>query len=225
MSASGSCLSRRAGAIMVLLTMTGITLGCALSRPAPVKQSFLLHASRAGAAQAKGFSGALRVNRFTVAQSFNGRAMVYRADDQRFEVDFYNEFLALPATLMTERTTSWLAASRLFETVVPMTSGMDTQFLLEAEVTDFYGDFRQASTPKAVLAARFYLASEGSGRVIYERAISRSVAIPEAGAAQLVRGLEQALAETLAELEADLVGVAGKGQTAETSRPDSTRDR
>lgn len=205
--------------ITVVLAAAMIASGCSLSRPAPVKQSFLLDAARTGATQPKAFAGVLRVNRFTVAQSFNGRAMVYRADDQRFEVDFYNEFLALPATMMTERATSWLAAARLFDTVVPMTSGMDTHYLLEAEVTDFYGDFRSANDPRAVLAARFFLAREASGRVLYERAIARSVPIAGAGAAQLVRGLEQALSETLAQLEADLAGAAARGLDAGDTKP------
>ncbi len=210
-------------AVITVLAMVAMVGGCSLSRPAPVKQSYLLNATRDGAAKVKAFPGALRVNRFTVAQSFNGRAMVYRADDQRFEVDFYNEFLALPATMMTERTTSWLSASRLFESVVPMTSGMDTRYLLEAEVTDFYGDFRQANAPRAVLAARFYLAQEGSGHVLYERAISRSVTIDDPSAPQLVRGLERALSETLGELEADLMGLASKGPAAEASPGGASR--
>lgn len=210
-------------AIMAVFAVGVIAAGCSLSRPAPLKNSYLLNAAREGAAQPTAFPGALRVNRFTVAQSFNGRAMVYRADDQRFEVDFYNEFLALPATMMTERATSWLSAARLFEAVVPMTSGLDTHFLLEAEVTDFYGDFRQAADPKAVLAARFYLAREGAGRVLYERAITRSVPIAGTGATHLVRGLEQALSQTLTELEADLLGVANKGLAVESPRPNSPR--
>lgn len=214
-----STLHLPAQAITIVLAIMLLASGCSLSRPAPVKQSFLLDSARVGAAQTKAFSGALRINRFTVAQSFNGRAMVYRADDRRFEVDFYNEFLALPATMVTERATSWLAAARLFDTVVPMTSGMDTQYLLEAEITDFYGDFRSASDPRAVLAARFFLAREASGRVLYERTIARSVPIAGFGAAQLARGLEQALSETLAQLETDLAGAAATSLAPDNAKP------
>jgi len=186
---------------------------CSLSRPAPVKQSFLLNATRPATttAAAPANAGALRINRFTVAQPADGRPIVYRATDLRYELDFYSEFLALPATMLTERTIAWLSDARLFAAVVPMTSSLDTRYVLEASAFRLGGDFRDPQAPRAMLGVRYILARDDApGSILMDRAFEQSVPITDRSADALVAGLDRALAGMLGDLEGQLRAVLAR---------------
>ena len=75
-------------ALAVLAVAWGLT-GCSFSRPAPVKQTFLLHVPEVQAAAPRQ-PGALQVDRFRVATPFEGKGLVYRTDELRYESDFHN---------------------------------------------------------------------------------------------------------------------------------------
>ena len=192
-------------ALLVALT------GCSLTQPAPVKQTFLLDpalptattTNATTATTTRAASSVLRINRFVVAQPFDGRTLVYRISDTRYEADYYNEFLAFPATMLTENVIRHLAASRLYQAVVPMTSSIDSKLVLEGAVVHLYGDLR-SSGAHAVLGIRFLLARDGGGEILYDRLIERRVAVAARSASALVAGYDAALGQILAELAADL---------------------
>lgn len=204
---------RMSHAVIVLLAMSMLA-ACSLSRPAPVKQSFLLNATRpAATTPAAPTHAALRINRFTVAQPADGRPIVYRATDLRYELDFYNEFLALPATMLTERTLAWLSDAQVFAAVVPMTSSLDARYVLEASAFRLGGDFRDPQAPRAVLALRTILARDDApGNVLMDRAFEQSVPIPDRSPDAVVAGLDRALAGVLADLETQLRAVLAKAR-------------
>ncbi|MSQ20056.1 MAG: hypothetical protein EXR39_11000 [Betaproteobacteria bacterium] len=190
----------------------GALIGCVLlanacslsgpSRPAPVKQSYLLNAERTGPTNAGHIPLALRVNRFVVAQPFDSRPLVYRATDLRFETDFYNEFLALPATMVTERTMRWLADARLFSAIVPMNSNIDARLVLEGSVWTLHGDYRNPQAPRAIIGIRFLLARDDTeGPTLLDRSFTRSVPVADRSPDQLVAAFDVALSRILAELE------------------------
>jgi cholesterol transport system auxiliary component len=82
--------------------------------------------------------------------------------------------------------------------------------VLEATVTELYGDFRSGRVPAAVLAVQFALIDETGARpkTVLERAIARRVDLQRASPYALVRGYGHALAEVLGELSTDLQVVA-----------------
>jgi uncharacterized lipoprotein YmbA len=195
---------RRVGRTCVLGAAVLALGACGLSRPSPERQSYLLNVPPVEE-RAKAPPGApvLRINRFTVAQPFDGKGLVYRATDTRYEADFYHQFLAFPATLVTENAMSWLATRGLFAAVVPSGSTLDSSHVLEAAVPALYGDFRGEAA--AVLSIRFLLArDDGTGGLLYDRLIERRVPLAARTPDALVRGLDAALAQILGELDADL---------------------
>lgn len=193
-------------ALLAFAGLASILGACSLSRPTPVKQSFLLNAERAGAATASTLPLALRVNRFVVAQPFDGRPLVYRASDLRFEIDFYNEFLALPATMLTERTMRWLGDARVFSAVVPMTSNLDARHVLEGAVWTMHGDYRNPQTPSATLGVRFLLArDDAAGPTLLDRSFTRTVKVVDRSPERLVAAFDEALSGILGELETAIV--------------------
>ena len=81
----------------------GVTGGCSLSKPAPVKEMFVLEPASPPAA-AKAQPGVLRIGTVTVGASFRGRGFVYREADLKYESDYYREFLVAPAANIGEAT-------------------------------------------------------------------------------------------------------------------------
>jgi len=80
----------------------------------------------------------------------------------------------------------------------------NVELLLEATVTELYGDFRPGRGPAAVLAIQFALIDTAAPRprTVLARTLARRIELPEASFDALVRGYGSALAEILAELVA-----------------------
>jgi hypothetical protein len=76
--------------LAAVLVASAVLAGCSLSRPAPVKQTFLIE-SAAPPVVAKTQPGTLRVRAFNVGSPFRGKAFVYRETDLKYEADFYAE--------------------------------------------------------------------------------------------------------------------------------------
>src|SRR4029453_123828 len=89
--------------LVAALVVPAFLAGCSLSRPAPVKQMFLIE-SAAPPVAAKTQPGTLRVRTFNVGSAFRGKAFVYRETDLKYESDFYSEFLVAPAAMLGEGT-------------------------------------------------------------------------------------------------------------------------
>jgi cholesterol transport system auxiliary component len=188
-----------------IVVAASLVLGaCAITQPAATKQSFLLNPI-APAATPAGHPHVLRVNRFVVAQPFDGRSLVYRTEAQRYEADYYNEFLAQPATMLTEGAMRYLVADGAFRAAVPMNSSVDARYVLEGAVASVHGDFRAGQSPAAVLAIRFLLVRDDiSSGLVYERLIERRVDFEVRSARALVVALDAAYGSILAELARDL---------------------
>jgi len=85
-------------------------------------------------------------------------------------------------------------------------STLPAHYLLEATVTELYGDFRPGQAPASVLAVQFALVDQMGARpkAVLERSMARRVDLPRASADALVRGYGDALAAILTELSTDL---------------------
>ena len=56
----------------------------------------------------------LEVDRFTIEAAFATKTLVYRTGELQYQADFYNEFLVVPAVMITEQTRDWLSHTGLF---------------------------------------------------------------------------------------------------------------
>lgn len=195
----------------LLTVAAGLLLGgCTLTRPAVVKERYLLQAAPPAPAMAPAAAaahpGTLRLNPVAVAAPYAGTSLVVRLDEFRYERDFYHEFLVAPRDMITERTAAWLAARRVFAGVQLAGSSLPPDVELGGFVSEFYGDLRPGRPPEAVLTVQFVLTDirTAPAKRLWQDTFTRRVPLTGKAPAEIVRGMDAALAAVLTDLAAAL---------------------
>ena len=199
-----------------LLATAALAASCSLTRPAPVKHTYLLEAPRALEMAAPSIEGTLRVDVFGTAPAFAGKPMVYRFDEHRYDADFYNEWFVVPRDLVSQRVFEWMQNARVYSTTLPVNGeGPRSALVLSGLVTEMYGDLRAPSQPVAVLAIQFYITQQGreANNVLLAQQLRQVVPVPDASAGALADGLSTALLNILTEFERQVRAAApGAGE-------------
>jgi hypothetical protein len=105
---------------------------------------------------------------------------------------------------------AWLDRAGPFKSVAQPGSPAPAAFVLEAAVTDLYGDLRPNRPPEAVVTIQFMLVDlRGvTPKVAMERTIARRVALSAATPDALMRGYGEALDQILHEPTPHLAAAA-----------------
>lgn len=186
-----------------LAASAALTLAaCSIGKPIPQATTYVVDPPPAGAAPATRRPETLRMGNVRVAAAYAGNALVYRVDEVHYMSDPYNAFIAEPGAMLGNSMAAWLDRDGPFKTVVQPGSATPAQYVLEATVTELYGDFRDGRTPAAVLAVQFALIDQAGARpkLVLERTIASRVDLAQASPDALVRGYGKALAEILSQL-------------------------
>jgi cholesterol transport system auxiliary component len=202
-------LPRHAGAQRLLLAVFTLLLAsCSFTRPAPVKQTYLLDPAPL-AATAKPRAGSLRVGVVNVAGAYRDRTFVMRVDDLRYETDYYHEFITPPAPMIAEVTARALAQAGAFTRVTgPGTPG-DADYVLDGFVVSLYSDRRESGHADATVAITFYLseADRGSSVPFWSHTYEQRVVAKSGGVEAYVEALNTALGQVLGDLARDLATI------------------
>ena len=182
-------------------------MAACLGQPHPVKNRFILAVPDAleEAVNAAG-RRTLLLGSVTAAPVYDGQALIYRLGPDRYESDFYNEFLSPPARLLVEAAAGRLTRSSKLLRVTAAPGLAVADYGLETHIQDLYGDFR-LDPPRAVMTLRFTLNDlrPSKARVMLDRLYPCVRPLPERGGpADLVAAYGLCLADTLEALARDL---------------------
>jgi cholesterol transport system auxiliary component len=184
-----------------------VTLSGCSSTDTYVKKYYVLTADRQVEPARTQTEFVLEVCRFTIDSAYSGSGLVYRVGDSEYESDFYNEFLASPSAMITDKTRNWLSRSRLFKRVLDPGSQIDPTYIIEGNITALYGDFRDPSSPKAIIEMRLFLLRAEVGNEplpVFGKTYTSSIRIESEGPEGLVEALSRCLQGILSTLESDL---------------------
>lgn len=184
---------------------------CSIGKPIPQANTYIIQPPLPEhVASVPARPESVRIGNVRVAAAYAGQGLVYRVDDVRFTSDPYSRFISEPGAMLGDQMAAWLGRAGLFKTVTDPESTGPAQYVLEATITELYGDFRPGKAPAAVLAVQFTLIDHSVGRpkVVLERTIARRVDLPSESPDALVRGYGEALGQILDELSTNLQVVA-----------------
>jgi cholesterol transport system auxiliary component len=151
----------------------------------------------------------VQIQRFSAAGELRDRFFVYRTEDNRYEEDFYNQTVIYPAEMVTENVSAWLSRSPLVRYVLDEAAGEDTYFVIDGNLLELYGDYRDEKSPKAQLAVKLTV-REVSGKKTstrFQKTYSQAVSMDRISPASLVDGWNAALEQALKEFEHDLASI------------------
>jgi cholesterol transport system auxiliary component len=190
----------------LLLVSCAACVSVGIERSYPEKRYFALEVGAAGNPENPGGNEILEVSNLRVSPRYSDKNFVYRLSDVGYETDFYNQFLVLPAALITEEVRKSLADSQLFKHVISSASQLQPSYVLEGTVNALYGDFRKANAPVAVLETEFFLNSTIPTKpgIIMQKRYTKSVPLSGRSPEALVKGWNEALEAILTSLVADL---------------------
>lgn len=181
--------------------------GCvSLSKSYPEKRYFALEAVRQGQTFASVRGTILQIRKLRASPAFEGKELVYRTTDARYEGDFYNEWFVPPNAMLTQQVMNWLTTAGLFQYVMDSSGPLPATYILEGTVTALYGDYR-ATPAKAVLGLQFFLLHEPSSlhaEIMWHREYRKEVDVTERSPEALVNGWNAALQLILTDLDVDL---------------------
>jgi len=200
----------KTNAILLLTACALLPTACfdlGLSRETPRQRRYVLEAPRSERSTAWGTNN-LEVRAFHTASAYAGRSFVYRVAGQEVESDFYHEFQQAPGQAVSEATRAWLAGSGLYRTVRGGGSRLAADQILEGDVVELYGDYRE-EVAAAVLSVEFTLLDGQGSALLYHGALEARSDLESQDPEQLVAGWNRCLAEILTKLDAGLRGIAG----------------
>lgn len=183
---------------------------CAPTRPAIDTAHWLVMPERTGPARAMQTHLWLKIGAFSVAPPFDGKSLVYRVGNQRYEKDFYNSYITLPSDMVSSATRQWLNQAGIFRLAVGQSTSFFPYYTLQATVDEWYGDYR--SKAAAVVSLQFFVTVTNpslSNPIITAKRYTQRVDLPDNTPQALVLGQQQALAAILQQFEGDLALIAG----------------
>ncbi|BEI33912.1 ABC-type transport auxiliary lipoprotein family protein [Polynucleobacter sp. HIN5] len=196
---------RRVTQTLVLLTSISILAACAPTRPNLETSTWLIDPKRTGEPRKPNTDFWLKVGPVSVNGPFDGKSMVYRLSDQRYEKDFYNGYISNPAEMVGSATRQWISDANIFKAAVNQSNTFFPYYTLQINVTEFYGDYRNQA--EAVVSIEFYLVVLSSGSqnpILMNSRYTQRVPLKDNHPGTLANGLQQAFATILQRFEADL---------------------
>jgi uncharacterized lipoprotein YmbA len=195
-----------------VLGLIMVALGaCSLpKRPALETASWMVAPERTGPPNKPRTNLWLKMGSVSTSPPFDGRSLVYRLGDQRYEKDFYNVYSALPNEMIGNATRQWLNSAQIFSMTVGQGNSLFPYYILQTSVEEFYGDYRVR--PEAVVTVEFFLTVTDPKKhnpVVGKNRYTKRITLMDNTPQALILGQQEALAQILKEYEVVLYKYAG----------------
>jgi uncharacterized lipoprotein YmbA len=192
------------------LIMTALSACSLPKRPALESTSWMVAPERTGTPYKPRTDLWLKMGPVSTTPPFDGKSMVYRLGDQRYEKDFYNIYSALPNEMIGNATRQWLNNAQIFSMTVGQGNGFSPYYILQISVEEFYGDYRVR--PEAVVAVEFFLTATDPQKrnpVVGKNRYTKRIVLKDNSPQALILGQQEALSQILKEYEVVLYKYAG----------------
>lgn len=200
---------KKAARCWLLPAVATLILGaCSLSRPNPDQSSWLVMPERTAAPRANPVKMHLKMGSFSANAPYDGKSLVYRMSENKYEKDFYNVYLVYPRDMVANATQKWLTQSNAFTQIIEQPTTFFPMYQLQGVIDEFYGDYR--GQPTAVVSIQFYASTSFNSKngLFSTPRITKRVPLADKSTQALITGQQQALSEVLQELEQRLVADA-----------------
>jgi len=195
---------------VLLLIITALSACSLPKRPALETSSWMLAPERTGAPYKPRSDLWLKMGSSSATPPFDGKSLVYRLGDQRYEKDFYNTYSALPNEMVGNATRQWMNNAQIFSMTVGQGNSFFPYYILQTSIEEFYGDYRVR--PEAVVTVEFFLTATDPQKrnpVIGKNRYTKRVVLKDNTPQALVQGQQEALTHILKEYEVVLYKYAG----------------
>jgi cholesterol transport system auxiliary component len=189
--------------------LAALLLGCA-GAERPARQTFSLEVGKpAVRVTPPPTAPVLAVAFAEVTSQFSGEEFVYRTSEDRWESDPYNGFVIPVPEMVTQATRRWMEDTGMYMDVVAPRVGGPADFVLNCSVRDFYGDFRDPASPRAVVKMEVELltGSPYERRRVAVWPISSGTPLAERTPAGLVRAWNESMRTALTQLQGNLAAI------------------
>jgi uncharacterized lipoprotein YmbA len=191
---------------MALLSLLLLAAGCfSLKREPPRKHMYVLDPGSPAGLSSGAEKMVVRVRPARIAPPYDSKSFVYRLADGTWESDYYNEFFAPPAELLTGQVRRWLAAVPGSWHIIEMGDRESATHTLDIRIHELFADYAQKGTRHAVIDLEFTVRASGpKSSEFFERRYRREVPFEASGPAALVAAWDGALNGILIDLVNDL---------------------
>ena len=149
----------------------------------------------------------VKVEQFSVAQTFNTPAMIYKEGPNLRNVDPYNRWRTKPGEMAAEYLVRDLRNSGLFRAVISYDQNEETRYLLEGQVDEFL-DVSEKDGRKAVLSLNVTFLDlkkrDTAEKVIFQRDYKVVEPYTEKTPAALAQGMSRAMEKISRQIILDL---------------------
>ncbi|HVN96834.1 MAG TPA: ABC-type transport auxiliary lipoprotein family protein [Syntrophorhabdaceae bacterium] len=139
----------------------------------------------------------IRVDRFSVAQSFNSTAMVYKPSQYRFDQYPYGLWIVNPGDLVSDLLIRDLRDCGLFKGVLRYDADEPVRYVLQGSIEDFY-EADEAASSHAVLHVSIMIVDKGGKQghdePIFQKTYRFEAPLPGRSPGDLAGGLSSAMA-------------------------------
>ena len=146
----------------------------------------------------------IRVERFSVAQTYNTAAMIYKEGPNLRKVDPNNRWRTKPGEMATENLVRVLRNSFLFRGVISYSDSGVSRYLLEGQVDEFL-EVSEKEGSKAVLSINVTFLDLKTREIAEKMIFQRDYRVAEPFAGKTPAGLAQGMSRAMGEISRQIL--------------------